>query len=327
MSKPMAAILCAVCAMAAPMTAKADALRLEAKIPLRNVAGRIDHMAYDVARDRLFVAELGNNSVGVVDVNTRKVIHRISGLKEPQGVAYLATRDVLYVANGGDGMVRIFRGSDFSPVAVIPLSGDADNIRLDRSGKRIVVGYGKGALAIIDPEGGAKIADIPLKAHPESFQLDPGSDRIFVNLPDAKSIGVVNRAEEKEFSSWPQPHSGNFAMALDNEKQRVFVVFRNPAKFVALAKDTGAVAAETDVCGDVDDLFLDATRQRVYISCGQGFVDVLDARDAAFTRLARITTVPGARTSLFVADADRLFLAVRAQAGQAAAIWVYRPTE
>jgi hypothetical protein len=116
-------------------------------------------------------------------------------------------------------------------------------------------------------------------------------------------------------------------MALDNEKSRVFVVFRNPAKFVGLAKDTGVVVAEADTCGDVDDLFFDAKRQRVYISCGQGFIDVLDARDPGFARLARIATVPGARTSLFVPDADRLFLAVRAQGGQGAAIWVYRAAE
>jgi YVTN family beta-propeller protein len=327
MSKLMAAILCAVCAMATPFMAKADALQLEAKIPLGNVAGRIDHMAYDHARNRLFVAELGNNSLGVVDVNARKVVHRISGLKEPQGVAYLAARDLIYVANGGDGVVRIHRGSDYSPAALIPLGGDADNIRLDPSGNRIVVGYGKGALAIIDPAGGAKVADIPLKAHPESFQLDPESDRIFVNLPDTKAIAAVNKTSGQEIANWRQTHGGNYAMALDNEKGRVFVVFRNPAKFVALAKDTGAAVAEADTCGDVDDLFVDAKRQRVYISCGQGFIDVFDARDRAFARLARIATVPGARTSLFVPDADRLFLAVRAQGGQSAAIWVYRPGE
>src|SRR5947209_612398 len=149
----MAAILGAACAMAIPLpmvAAETNTLQLEAKIPLGNVAGRIDHMAYDAARIRLFVAELGNNSVGVVDIETRKVLHRILGLKEPQGVAYLASRDLLYVANGGDGMVRIYRGSDFSPAANIPLGSDADNIRLDPAANRVVVGYGKGALAIID---------------------------------------------------------------------------------------------------------------------------------------------------------------------------------
>jgi YVTN family beta-propeller protein len=320
-----------VCLLAIASTTAARAqpspLRLEAKIPLGNVAGRIDHMAFDVARNRLLVAELGNNSLGVVDVDARKVIHRISGLKEPQGAAYLASRDLLYVANGGDGVVRVHRGSDFSTAALIPLGGDADNVRLDAAANRIVVGYGKGALAIIDPAGRAKVADIPLKAHPESFQLDPGSDRIFVNLPEAHSIAVVSRASGQEVADWRQSHGGNFAMALDNEAQRVLVVFRSPSKFVALAKDTGAVVAETDTCGDVDDLFLDAKRQRVYVSCGQGFIDVLDARDSGFARLGRIATAAGARTSLFVPEADRLFLAVRAQAGQPAAIWIYRPVD
>src|SRR5437763_7025455 len=291
MANLMAALVGAACAMAIPQTAvaaQADLLQLEAKIPLGNVAGRIDHMAYDVARNRLFVAELGNNSVGVVDINARKVIHRISGLKEPQGVAYLASRDLLYVTNGGDGEVRIHRGSDFSPAAVIPLGSDADNIRLDPSGNRIVIGYGRGALALIDPAGGAKVVDIPLKAHPESFQLDPGSDRIFVNLPETRSIAVVDKATGHELANWPQIHAGNYAMALDNEKERIFVVFRDPATFVALAKDIGAVVAEADTCGDVDDLFLDAKRQRVYVSCGHGFIDVLDARDPGFARLARI---------------------------------------
>jgi len=104
--------------MAIPQTAvaaQADPLQLEAKIPLGNVAGRIDHMAFDAARNRLFVAELGNNSVGVVDINARKVIHRISDLKEPQGVAYLASRDLIYIANGGDGVMRIYQDRTFRP--------------------------------------------------------------------------------------------------------------------------------------------------------------------------------------------------------------------
>src|SRR5882724_10686109 len=93
---------------ARPIAQPADSspLRLEAKIPLGNVQGRIDHMAIDLARQRLFVAELGNNSVGIVDLNGHKVIRTLDGLKEPQGVAYLPSTDTLYVANGGDGSVR-----------------------------------------------------------------------------------------------------------------------------------------------------------------------------------------------------------------------------
>lgn len=300
-----------------------QALRLEAKIPLGNVAGRIDHMAIDLPRKRLFVAELGNNSVGVVDLANRKVVHRLMGLKEPQGVAYVPATDMLYVANRGDGSVRVFHGADYTPAGRIELHSDADNIRFDRAANHIIVGYGSGRLAVIDTATNTSIGSMALKAHPESFQLDPTTGDVFVNLPDERAIVVMDRITRQQRNSWPMPHAGNFAMALDNERARILTVFRDSAKLVAVSKQTGKVAGEADTCGDVDDLFLDAKRQRIYISCGAGFLDIRDARNVAYPRISRIATVSGARTSYFIPEMDRLFLAVRAHAGEPAAIWVY----
>src|SRR5262252_8467858 len=106
-------------------------LVLEAKIPLGEVNGRIDHMGIDLPRRRLFVAELGNDSLGVVDLAAGKVLRRIDGLSEPQGVAYVPSADSIYVANGGDGSVRVLRGEDFAPAGRIELRNDADNVRVD----------------------------------------------------------------------------------------------------------------------------------------------------------------------------------------------------
>lgn len=302
-------------------------LTLEAKIPLGNVAGRMDHMAIDLARNRLFVAELGNNSVGVVDLATRKVVHRITGLKEPQGVAFAAETDTLYVANRRDGSVRIFRGSDYAPLKRIELNADADNIRVDRARTQVIVGYGDGGLAVIEMSSNSKVADLPLKAHPEGFQLDPATGRIFVNLPDDRALVVVDRASGQPPQRWAVRHGGNFAMALDHEAQRVLTVFRDPAKLTAFAMDGGKVVAEESTCGDVDDLFVDARRKRIYISCGEGFIEVRDARGDGYPRLDRIATVGGARTSLFVPETGRLLLAVRAAGREPAAIWVYKAPE
>jgi YVTN family beta-propeller protein len=96
-------------------------MQIEAKIPLGKVMGRIDHMAVDLGRQRLFVAELGNNSIGVVDLKERKVLRRIDGLKEPQGVAYVKSSDMLYVANASDESVRLFRAGDFAAAGRIEL--------------------------------------------------------------------------------------------------------------------------------------------------------------------------------------------------------------
>jgi YVTN family beta-propeller protein len=301
-------------------------LQLETKIPLGDVLGRIDHMAIDLKRQRLFVAELGNDSVGIVDLADRKVIGRIPGQKEPQGVGYEPSTDMLYVANAGDGSVRLFEASDYKPAGRIELGSDADNIRIDAASNRVFIGYGSGALAVIDSATRSKVGDIPLKAHPEAFQIAPDTSQIFVNVPDDHGIAVVDRASQKQVGDWPQAGRGaNFPMALDHVRRQVLVIFRAPAALGVFSMTDGKRIATTETCGDADDLFIDAKRAFVYVSCGAGFLDVLEVKEATYRRIARIPTVSGARTSLFVPEMDRLLVAVRANSGQPAAIWMYRP--
>lgn len=313
--------LLALALVCAPASA-AEPLQLEAKIPLGQVVGRIDHMAFDLARKRLFVAELGNDSVGVVDVAARHVVHRIAGLRHPQGVGYLPAQDLLVVANATDGSVHLFNGAQYAEAGRLDLGADADNVRIDAAAGSVLVGYGGGAIATIDPASRRSMLDVALPAHPEGFQLDASSRRVYVNLPETKSIAVIDPATHKA-ASWPMQAGGNFPMALRPAAQQVVVVFRRPAKLGVFAMADGASVASLDTCGDSDDVFDDARRDRIYVSCGDGAIDVFDGKD--FRRLARIRTVAGARTSLFVPELDRLFLAVRASGSEPAAIWVFAP--
>jgi DNA-binding beta-propeller fold protein YncE len=311
---------------ASAQSADASPLQLEAKIPLGDVRGRIDHMAADLKRQRLFVAELGNDTVGIVDLTNLKLIHRITGLKEPQGVGYEPSSDTLYVANARDGSVQLFDGSAYKATGRIELGSDADNIRIDAATHRVLIGYGSGALAVIDPSTRKKVGDISLKAHPESFQINPDTSQIFVNLPDDRGIAVVDHVSQKQTGKWPLANRGaNFPMALDPARRHVLVIFRSPAELGVFSMTGGKPIATIEACGDADDLFIDSKRARVYVSCGAGFLDVLEAKDATYRRIARIPTVSGARTSLFVPEMDRLLVAVRASSGEPAAIWIFRP--
>jgi len=310
---------------AAGLAGEDAVLVLESKVPLGNVRGRIDHLAVDLGRRRLFVAELENGSVGVIDLAAGKLLRRITGLKQPQGVGYVPSIDALYVANGGDGSLRIFAGDDYTPWGRIDLGDDADNVRVDLATNTVLVGYGAGALATIDPMTRKKIGDIPLATHPEGFQISAATNQIFVNLPESRSIVTIDRASGQQRASWPTHNAaGNFPMALDEANQRVIVAFRNPARLDVFAMTSGEKVAERDICGDSDDLFIDAKRKRVYVTCGDGSIDVFDAAGTSYQRLVRIPTVPGARTSLFIPAMDRLALAVRATAAEPAAIWLYR---
>jgi YVTN family beta-propeller protein len=300
-------------------------LQLETKILLGSVRGRIDHMAVDLKRQRLFVAELGNDSLGVVDLANRTLIRTITGLKEPQGVGYEPLTDTLYVANAGDGSVRLFEGSDYKITGRIELGGDADNVRIDAAANRVFVGYGDGALAVIDPSARRKIGDIPLKVHPEGFQIDPDQGRIFVNLPNARAVAVVDVTSRTQIATWPMDQSGNFPMAVDRVRGQLLLVFRSSSEFGIFSMTEGKSISTTETCDDADDAFIDAKRGRVYVSCGSGFLDVFETNGAAYRRIARIPTVSGARTSLFVPELDRLLVAVRTNSEEPAAIWVFRP--
>ena len=202
--RPILTLLTALLGMAAGngRAAEPAPLVLERTIALKGVTGRIDHLAVDLARKRLFVAELGNGTVDVIDLAAGSVIRRIEGLKEPQGLAYAPAADILAVASAGDGSVRLFRGADLAPAGTVDLADDADNIRLDTRTGNLVVGYGSGGLAVIDPAKASLIRRIALPAHPEGFQLDPDNRRAFVNVPDARQIAVVDLDAGRQTASW-----------------------------------------------------------------------------------------------------------------------------
>jgi YVTN family beta-propeller protein len=303
-------------------------LILERTIPLENVRGRIDHMAIDRVGGRLFVAEFGNDSVDVVDLQTSKVPQRINGLTEPQGVAYLADKDVIVVANGGDGSVRFLHAGDLSSLGTAALGNDADNVRIVPSSGNVFVGYGDGGLAILDPATRAKLEDIRLAGHPESFQVDAKTGRVFANVPDAGQIAVVDLKSRKQVAAWKTPGlAANFPMALDSTGGQLAIVFRSPAKLALLDAATGAVTASLGTCGDADDVFFDGKRDRIYVSCGDGTIDIVQRSPKGLGPVEQVATSSGARTSLFVPELDRLFVAVRAgRFGSGAAILEFRPS-
>src|SRR5690242_11665382 len=306
----------------------APPLRLEKSIEMPEVQGRIDHLSVDVKGQRLFVSALGNNTLEVIDVKSGKRVKTISQLKEPQGVVYVADNDRIYVANGDDGSVRIFDGSSYAPLKRLDYGDDADNVRYDLGRKRIYVGYGGGALGEIDNEGN-KVTDIKLDAHPESFQLEKDSPRIYINLPKSRKVVVVDREKRAIVATWKTDMAfANYPMALDESDHRLFVVTRMPARLLVFDINNGNIVQKLAAVGDCDDVFYDKSRKRIYGSGGDGAISVFEQKDADhYAELGRINTVKGARTSYFSPDLDRFFLAVRRQGSQPAAIEVFVPAQ
>ena len=305
---------------------QATPLTLNKTIPLPGVKGRFDHFAIDVKGRRLFVAALGNNTLESLDVANGMRLHTITGLRKPQGVLYLPESNQIVVASGDDGTVKFFDGASYALLKSLGSLDDADNVRFDTKAKLIYAGYGDGALAIIESATQKQVGAIKLKGHPESFQLEKDGNRIFVNVPDAKEITVVDREKRTVIASWPMTKfMANFPMAFDGANHRLFIGCRKPARLVVLDTISGKIVSDLAISGDTDDLFYDAARKRLCVSCGEGYVDVIDQMGADSYKLReRIPTSPGARTSFFSLDLNEFYLAVPLRGQQTAEIRVYQ---
>lgn len=278
-------------------------LKLERTIRLPGVEGRIDHLTSDAKGNRLFVAALGNGTIEVVDLVRGERTGEIKGLKEPQGLYYHSQSNVLYVATGGDGMVRAYNSKSFTEVGSIMLGDDADNLRYDHETSSVLVGYGSGAIASLpmDLRGKPK-TEIELPAHPESFQETSSGSRWLVNLPRDQSIAFIDFHSSKIISKWTNLGAqSNFPMAVARPTGRFFVACRAPAELLELQEQKPTVAARINTVGDADDLFWDEARKRLYVIGGEGFVDVVDVQqNGAMKSIAHVPTAAGARTGLLV---------------------------
>jgi DNA-binding beta-propeller fold protein YncE len=310
------------------------ALSLKTRISLPNVDGRMDHFAVDVKGQRLFVSALGNHTAEVVDLQAGRRVRTLSDLAEPQGQFYDPSTNHLFVATG-DGATKIYEGTSFQLLETVRFSDDADNIRYDARSRSVVVGYGgekslrsrpqgSGALAFLDSNA-KQLGEIVVDAHPESFQLEKNGTRVFVNVPDKKEIEVADVVKKTVVARWPTIVASTcFPMALDEAHQRLFVGCRTPARLLVLDTASGKIVASPEIVGDTDDLFYDAARSRVYVIGGQGFIDVLQQKDAdQFERIARYPTPAGTRTGFFVPELGRLFAAVPHRGQQQSEILVY----
>jgi DNA-binding beta-propeller fold protein YncE len=303
-------------------------LQLEEQIPVPNVAGRLDHFTADPKRRRLIFSALGNNTVEVIDTFEGKLIHTITGLSEPQGVVYVADFDKLVVASAGNGKVSIYDGSTYALRKTLDFGEDPDNVRYDATSRKIFVGYGRddGGIGVIDPATYERLnTNFKTGGHPESFQIEASGSHIFVNVPDAGNVVEAIDRKTGTATKWPlKDLRQNYAMALNEEDHRLFTVTRKTPTLVVLDTQTGREVARLRAAGECDDVYFDASRKRIYVIGGEGFISVFQQNDPEHYELvANVPSTIGAKTGYFFAKRDRLYVGVPAKGNEPAAVWTY----
>jgi DNA-binding beta-propeller fold protein YncE len=301
-------------------------LQLIQRIPVPGVTGRIDHFTAYPKRRLLIFAGLGNNTVEVVNTFEGKVVQSIKGLDEPQGVLYVPEFNKIFVANAGNGTVKVYDGKTYALRKSIALGdeADTDNLRYDETSKRVFVGI-VGGIAMIDAATEAHV-EKDLKGsggHSESFQLEKKGSRVFVNVPDDNSVVNVIDRKTGELTKWElNGAKANYPMALDEDNHRLFVVTRRPPLLVVLNTDTGKDIARVPVGGSCDDVYFDAERKRIYALGSEGYISAIQQNDPDhYALIANIPSTVGVRTGIFYGNS--LYVGVPAAGLEPAQIWNY----
>src|SRR5579863_1340220 len=302
---------------------------LTASVPLEGVKGRFDHFAS--GKGRVFVSGLGNNSVEIIDLFQGTRAHEITGVPNPQGVAFSPEANKLFVASE-KGKAYVYDGDSYKLLNTLDFDGGADNLRYDAATKRVYVGCGddekNSAIAAIDAMAGKRADEVyKLGGEPESFQLEKSGPNIYVNVPDLKVIKVINRTT-KEITQWPVTNQQNFPMALDEADHRLIVGTREPATVSVFDTSTGKMVASVPTVQDTDDLYYSSEKKRLFVPGREGAIWVYQQNDPDhYTLISKVPTVVGAGTAGYFGRQgkgfDRFFLAVSATATSNAEVRIY----
>jgi DNA-binding beta-propeller fold protein YncE len=309
-------------------------LRLVTKILVPGMTGTWDHLTSDPIGKRMFAAAQDDHVVWVFDLKTNQPIQAIKAdFNRPQGM-YYTPGGLLMVSNGRDGTLKVVDGHSFSLVKTIPLTLGADMMDFDPATKLLFVDHGgkdsnrgPGGLAVIDTTKLQQVGDIVTDWRPAALELEAGGPRLFVTLPGASEVAVIDRHTRQFAAHFPLGIPARpVALALDEKHHRVFVGTRSPEKFMALDADSGKTVATLDCIGGISGMFFDAKHQRVYVSGLDGVVEVFQQDGPTrYRSLGRITLIPKAATSLFEPSLNRYYVGAPPLDGQPGQIWVFEP--
>src|SRR5262249_26314123 len=155
-----------------------------------------DHMAIDVKGQRLFIANLSNDSLDVVDLKAGKLVKQIADQRKAQGVAYSPELNRIYLGNGADGVCNVFNGKTFEKLHSLKMPGE-DTVRYDATSGLVYVGHAPASLTAFDAKTFKVKATIKLPGPPEAFQIDAGRKKLYVNCLGPATVAVIDMVKNE----------------------------------------------------------------------------------------------------------------------------------
>lgn len=296
------------------------------------VQNHFDHLTPDLKHDRLFVVPEDNKSIEVYNIRTGKFIHSIKGIGVGHSVVYRADIDRIFVTDGSDGDLKIFDGTSYKLLQEVKLLADADATGYDPDTHNLYIADGgldakldHGFLEIVNTDTGKQAGQIKIDSNRlEAMYVEKAGHRLFLNMTEKNSIGVIDRSKQSVAAVWPLTDCKvNASVAVDEKNHRLFAACRDGHMNV-LDSDTGKFLQNLPISTGVDDLLFDPASRRIYVAAGEGFVNVYEETDADhYKEIGKIPTGPLGKTGLLVPALKEYFVAVPPHGSASAEVLVF----
>jgi DNA-binding beta-propeller fold protein YncE len=153
--------------------------------------------------------------------------------------------------------------------------------------------------------------------------VEKSGSRLFLNMTEKNSIGVIDRKKQVVAAVWPLTCKVNASVAIDEKHHRLFAACRD-GNMNVLDSDTGKVLQNLPISTGVDDMIFDPASQRVYVAAGEGFVNVFkETGPDHFEAIGKIPTGPLGKTGLLVQALNEYFVAVPPHGDKCAEVMVF----
>jgi DNA-binding beta-propeller fold protein YncE len=304
-------------ALAFGSAAQAAELELIQTIPLKGKAGGLDHVALDAKRDRLLIANKANNTLDIVDLKAGSLLKQVPNQTGIQGIAYAPEVDRVYVGLDTNGLCNVFDAESYKPVKTISFKEDADNVRYNPKTGLVYVAHAPNALGVVSAKTNIQKPDVKLPGPAEAFVLEKDRSRGYIACPSPSQVIVIDTDKNEVITSYPvKAASAAHPIALDEAAHRVYLGCRKEPKIVIVDTESGKETGDVAIPGDIDDLYLDTAKKKLYAACGEGFVAVLKADGDKVEVIEKVPTAKGAKTCLYLPESGKLYLAVPRQEGK-----------
>lgn len=150
-------------------------------------------IAMDVESRLAFVANYGDGSVSVLDLDTNSAVRKINVGRNPQNVAVDSASGVLLVGCDGSHKVQIYDLRDYRLIGSISTGDGPIRLAVDSSKKvAYAVAQGKSTMQVISLTTHKVVRTIPVAANPRVIALDQKDQIAYVGHWDSSTVSVID---------------------------------------------------------------------------------------------------------------------------------------